>query len=76
MCGDVGCKEAKRQPGFGEMMSMGIANSMCGSCDLYGWHQMLGVWQIEEGWCSVNVRQGTLDAHEPKCDYFVKRSDV
>jgi len=76
MCGDVGCKQPVQRPSFEKMMEMGIDVSMCGMCEMYGWHNMLGEWQTEEGWCKAKLREGNLGASLPKCDYFLKRREV
>lgn len=72
MCSDVGTKLQPR-PDIGKLTEMKIDASMCGMCDLYGWHSMFGEWQVEEGWCQPKMREGNLSATAPKCDYFLPR---
>ncbi len=76
MCGNVGCDHVLPKPKFEELMGLGVDASMCGGCELYGWHSMLGEWQVEEGWCKAKMREGNLSATAPKCDYFLKRREV
>jgi len=76
MCCDVGNRKPPGKPSYEEMAVMGVDDSMCAGCDLYGWHTMMGEWQPLDGWCRARMRVGTVRADETKCDYFVKRGDL
>jgi len=79
MCSDVGNKKKSsepQKPNYKEMAMMGVDESMCAGCELYGWHTMMGEWKPLDGWCGAKLRPGQVRADEPKCIYFVRRIDL